>query len=29
VVLAEAGLVIDRVDEDGGNRKRYDRFREQ
>ncbi|MYN43956.1 DNA primase [Pseudoduganella sp. FT93W] len=29
VVLAEAGLVIDRVDEDGGNRKRYDRFRER
>lgn len=29
VVLAESGLVIDRVDEDGGNRKRYDRFRER
>jgi DNA primase len=29
VALAEAGLVIDRVDEDGGNRKRYDRFRER
>ncbi|MDC8758853.1 DNA primase [Janthinobacterium fluminis] len=29
VVLAEAGLVIDKVDEDGGNRKRYDRFRER
>jgi DNA primase len=28
-VLAEAGLVIDRSDEDGGNRKRYDRFRER
>jgi DNA primase len=27
--LAEAGLVIDKVDEDGGNRKRYDRFRER
>jgi DNA primase len=29
VALAESGLVIDRVDEDGGNRKRYDRFRER
>ena len=29
VALAEAGLVIDRMDEDGGNRKRYDRFRER
>ena len=29
VALVEAGLVIDRVDEDGGNRKRYDRFRER
>ena len=29
VVLAESGLVIDRVDEDGGNKKRYDRFRER
>ena len=29
VVLAESGLVIDKVDEDGGNRKRYDRFRER
>ncbi|MBC7858872.1 MAG: DNA primase [Burkholderiaceae bacterium] len=29
VVLAEAGLVIDRSDEDGANRKRYDRFRER
>ncbi|NVM75077.1 DNA primase [Duganella sp. SG902] len=28
-VLAESGLVIDRVDEDGGNKKRYDRFRER
>ncbi|MES2743202.1 MAG: DNA primase [Pseudomonadota bacterium] len=28
-VLVEAGLVIDKVDEDGGNRKRYDRFRER
>ena len=27
--LAESGLVIDKVDEDGGNRKRYDRFRER
>ncbi|TFW17653.1 DNA primase [Duganella callida] len=29
VVLAESGLVIDKVDEDGNNRKRYDRFRER
>ncbi|MYM72150.1 DNA primase [Duganella sp. FT134W] len=29
VALAESGLVIDKVDEDGGNRKRYDRFRER
>ncbi|MFT5645057.1 MAG: DNA primase [Janthinobacterium sp.] len=29
VALAEAGLVIDRSDEDGANRKRYDRFRER
>jgi DNA primase len=28
-VLVEAGLVIDRSDEDGGNRKRYDRFRDR
>lgn len=27
--LAESGLVIDHVDEDGGNRRRYDRFRER
>ena len=27
--LVEAGLVIDRSDEDGGNRKRYDRFRDR
>ena len=27
--LVEAGLVIDRTDEDGSNRKRYDRFRER
>ena len=27
--LVEAGLVIDRTDEDGGNHKRYDRFRER
>jgi DNA primase len=27
--LVESGLVIDRVDEDGGNKKRYDRFRER
>ncbi|MRW92637.1 DNA primase [Duganella sp. FT80W] len=29
VALAESGLVIDKVDEDGNNRKRYDRFRER
>jgi DNA primase len=29
VALAEAGLVIDRSDEDGANRKRYDRFRDR
>jgi DNA primase len=29
VALVEAGLVIDKVDEDGANRKRYDRFRER
>jgi DNA primase len=29
VALVEAGLVIDKVDEDGNNRKRYDRFRER
>jgi DNA primase len=28
-VLVEAGLVIDRSDEDGGQRKRYDRFRDR
>ena len=27
--LVEAGLVIDRSDEDGGTRKRYDRFRDR
>jgi DNA primase len=27
--LVESGLVIDKVDEDGGNKKRYDRFRER
>lgn len=27
--LAEAGLVIDKVDEDGSHRKRYDRFRDR
>ena len=27
--LVEAGLVIDRTDEEGGNRKRYDRFRDR
>ena len=27
--LVEAGLVIDRSDEDGANRKRYDRFRDR
>jgi DNA primase len=29
VALVESGLVIDRVDEDGSNKKRYDRFRER
>ena len=29
LALAESGLVIDRSDEDGANRKRYDRFRER
>jgi DNA primase len=29
VALAESGLVIDRSDEEGSNRKRYDRFRER
>ena len=29
LALVEAGLVIDKVDEDGGNKKRYDRFRER
>jgi DNA primase len=29
LALVESGLVIDRVDEDGGNKKRYDRFRER
>ena len=29
VALVESGLVIDKVDEDGGNKKRYDRFRER
>lgn len=28
-VLVEAGLVIDRSDEEGGGRKRYDRFRDR
>ena len=28
-VLVEAGLIIDRSDEDGGSRKRYDRFRDR
>ena len=27
--LVEAGLIIDRSDEEGGNRKRYDRFRDR
>lgn len=27
--LVESGLVIDRTDEEGGNRKRYDRFRDR
>jgi DNA primase len=29
LALVESGLVIDHVDEDGGNRKRYDRFRDR
>lgn len=29
VALAESGLVIDRTDEEGANRKRYDRFRDR
>ncbi|MFC5461312.1 DNA primase [Massilia niabensis] len=29
LALVESGLVIDRVDEDGSNKKRYDRFRER
>ncbi len=29
LALVESGLVIDKVDEDGGNKKRYDRFRER
>ncbi|WP_020655615.1 DNA primase [Massilia niastensis] len=29
LALVESGLVIDKVDEDGNNRKRYDRFRER
>ena len=29
LALVEAGLVIDKVDEEGNNRKRYDRFRER
>jgi DNA primase len=29
LALVECGLVIDKVDEDGGNKKRYDRFRER
>ena len=29
LALVESGLVIDKVDEEGGNRKRYDRFRER
>jgi DNA primase len=29
LALVESGLVIDRVDEDGGNKKRYDRFRDR
>lgn len=29
LALVECGLVIDHVDEDGGNKKRYDRFRER
>ena len=29
LALVESGLVIDKVDEDGSNKKRYDRFRER
>ncbi len=29
LALVESGLVIDKVDEDGGNKKRYDRFRDR
>ena len=29
LALVESGLVIDKVDEEGGNKKRYDRFRER
>ena len=29
LALVESGLVIDKVDEDGNNKKRYDRFRER
>jgi DNA primase len=29
LALVESGLVIDRTDEDGANRKRYDRFRDR
>ena len=29
LALVESGLVIDKVDEGGGNKKRYDRFRER
>lgn len=29
LALVESGLVLDRVDEDGGNKKRYDRFRDR
>jgi DNA primase len=29
LALVESGLVIDKVDEEGNNRKRYDRFRER
>jgi DNA primase len=29
LALVESGLVIDKVDENGGNKKRYDRFRER
>jgi DNA primase len=29
LALVESGLVVDRTDEEGGNRKRYDRFRDR